>query len=139
MDFSINGKGIIRNNTPEDLLQKYIPEISRLHDIYDKFNIYQKQTIVRGVFKDRLLWDDNSFRTAFINPTFKDNMLNINEKGLLFYEQPFRKPGVTPVSTRRRNRTGTVSYRCLRPTRLPVPPAGHIFKETRFFSGLQTY
>ena len=26
--------------------------------------------------------------------------------------------------TQRRNRTGTVSYRCLRPTRLPVPPAG---------------
>ena len=33
--------------------------------------------------------------------------------------------------TQRRNRTGTVSYRCLRPTRLPVPPAGHFLSTMR--------
>jgi RNA polymerase sigma factor (sigma-70 family) len=27
--------------------------------------------------------------------------------------------------TQRRSRTGTVSHRCLRPARLPIPPAGH--------------
>ena len=35
------------------------------------------------------------------------------------------------LCTQRRNRTGTVSYRCLRPTRLPVPPAGHFLSTMR--------
>ncbi len=28
------------------------------------------------------------------------------------------------LSTRSRSRTGTVSHRCLRPARLPIPPSG---------------
>lgn len=30
------------------------------------------------------------------------------------------------LSTRSRSRTGTVSHRCLRPARLPIPPSGQI-------------
>ena len=65
------------------------------------------------------------FKTAFIDPTF-NNILKVKQKGLLFNEQPFKVLGLSPVSTQRRSRTGTVSHRCLRPARLPIPPAGHV-------------
>ena len=101
--------------------------MSNLFSIYEKCNIYQKHAIARGVFKDNLAYGEGSFRTPFIDQTFEDNLQIVNKKGLLFYKQSSLKSDVFPIRTQRRNRTGTVSYRCLRPTRLPVPPAGHLF------------
>ena len=50
------------------------------------------------------------------------------------------------LSTRSRSRTGTVSHRCLRPARLPIPPSGLqqteittvISRNKEIFSGSQT-
>lgn len=125
LESSINGnhKSLIVTN--ENIKERLMPYMSKLHDIYDKGNIIQKQTLIRGVFKDNLTWSEGAFRTAFINPTFHDNLLKIKEKGLLFEEQSLINLDKSPVSTQCRSRTGTVSHRCLRPARLPIPPTGH--------------
>ncbi len=133
LEFALHGNKKSQIETSDDIIERLLPELSNLYQIYEKGNIIQKHTLIRGVFKDNLVWGEGMFRTAFIDPSFYDNVLKIKEKGLLFYEQPSRILGLSPVSTQRRNRTGTVSYRCLRPTRLPVPPAGHLL-----ICGLQT-
>lgn len=63
--------------------------------------------------------------------------LSIKFSVLILTKKPDENPKgeLNPVMcTQRRSRTGTVSHRCLRPARLPIPPAGHYF-----FSGLQMY
>lgn len=110
----------------ESIIDRVLPDLTNIHGIYDKSNIFQKHVIVRGVFKDNLVYSGGSLRTAYIDPAFHHNVLKIKKKGLLILEQPFRKSDLSPVSTQRRSRTGTVSHRCLRPARLPIPPAGHL-------------
>lgn len=34
------------------------------------------------------MWGGGMFRTAFVDPTFHDNVLKVNEKGLLFSSNP---------------------------------------------------
>jgi hypothetical protein len=51
------------------------------------------------VFKQNLTFSDGMFRTPFINEIFYDNYLILNEKGLLFVEQPSVFLGQNPVSS----------------------------------------
>lgn len=110
LEIALDGKKNLKIDTSEDLIQRLLPELSNLHQIYEKGNITQKHILIRGVFKDNLVWGGDMFRTTFIDPTFQDNLVKIKEKGLLFYEQPFLKSGVTPLGTQSRDRTGTVSH-----------------------------
>lgn len=125
LELALNDKNKPKIDTSDDIIERLLPELSNICQIYEKGNIIQKHTLIRGVFKDNLLWGGTMFRTDFIDPVFYDNVLKVKEKGLLFYEQPFQFSNLNPVSTQRRSRTGTVSHRCLRPARLPIPPAGH--------------
>ena len=127
LEYSLRSHQPSKIRNEDDLVEQLLPNLGNLFEIYEKSNITQKHTLIKGVFKDNLAWGDDMFRTTFIDPTFNDNILKFRKKGLLFNEQPFKVLGLSPVSTRRRNRTGTVSYRCLRPTRLPVPPAGRLY------------
>ena len=92
----------------DDIIERLLPELSNIFQIYEKGNIIQKHTLIRGVFKDNLSWGGEMFRTTFVDPAFYDNVLKVKEKGLLFYEQPSRILGVSPVSTQGRDRTGTI-------------------------------
>ncbi|WP_423213034.1 recombinase family protein [Olivibacter jilunii] len=110
LEISLEGKKKPKIDTSDDIIQRLLPELSNLYQIYEKSNITQKHMLIRGVFKDNLVWGSNMFRTTFINPIFEDNLLKIKEKGLLFYEQPSLKSGIIPLSTQGRDRTGTVSH-----------------------------
>jgi site-specific DNA recombinase len=134
LELLIKGKNEKIQTAENAVFDGYIPYMKNIFDIYDKCNIYQKHAIIRGVFKQNLVWGEGELRTPLINPVFEDKLLIIKEKGLLFYEQPFRNQDKSPISTQCRSRTGTVSHRCLRPARLPIPPTGHFF-----FSGTQIY
>ena len=127
MEMSLNGNPKSKIEI-DSLIDRVLPSLTNLFEIYEKCNIFQKHAIVRGVFKDNLVWAGGLLRTAFIDPTFRHNLLKINKKGLLFYEQPFDSSDISPVCTRSRSRTGTVSHRCLRPARLPIPPSGHFLR-----------
>lgn len=91
-------------NTSNSLVNKILPHLSNLSDIYNKSNVTQKQTLIRALFKDNLTWDDGMFRTKCIDPTFYDNLLKVNKKGLLFYEQPFAKSDNNPISVPQRTK-----------------------------------
>jgi hypothetical protein len=91
----------------DDMIERLLPELSNIYQIYEKGNIIQKHTLIRGVFKDNLLWGGGMFRTAFIDPVFYDNVMKVKKKGLLFYEQPSQIFDRNPVSTQSRGRTGT--------------------------------
>jgi site-specific DNA recombinase len=108
LDLALEGNNKPKIKKADDLIVRLLPELSNLFQIYDKGNIIQKQTLIRGVFKDNLLWGNGVFRTAFIDPAFYDNLLKINEKGLLFYEQPSSVLDVSPVSTQRRSRMSLI-------------------------------
>ncbi len=125
LEYSLNKKEPSKIRDEDELVERLIPGLGNLYEIYEKSNITQKHTLIRGVFKDNLVRGDDMFRTAFIDPTLNNNILKVKQKGLLFNEQPFKVSGLSPVSTRSLSRTGTVSHRCLRPARLPIPPSGH--------------
>jgi site-specific DNA recombinase len=101
----------------KDVVEKLLPWLENLSIIYNKSNVTQKHTLVRGLFEDSLVWGQGLFRTKYIHPTFHDNLLKINKKGLLFNEQPFKKSELNLVSTREQIRTAT-------PLPAPAPQAG---------------
>lgn len=83
----------------ETIIDRVLPDLTNIHGIYDKSNIFQKHVIVRGVFKDNLVYSGGSLRTAYLDPAFHHNVLKIKKKGLLVLEQPFRKSDLSPVCT----------------------------------------
>ena len=106
-----------RIKSDKDIVERLLPRLENLFLLYDKANVTQKHTLVRGLFKDSLLWGHGSFRTKSLDRTFHDNLLKVNKKGLLFNEQPFKKLTMNLVSTRKQIRTAT-------PFRAPPPQDG---------------
>ena len=111
LEYSINSSSMPKINKNIDIIQRLLPRLSNLYEIYEKGNITQKHTLIKGVFKHNLHWADGAFRTKYIDPTFHDNLLKIKEKGLLFNEQPFRKSDINPISTPNRIRTYDLRFR----------------------------
>ncbi len=66
LESSINGNQKSKALNNENIKERLMPYMSKLYDIYDKGNIVQKQTLIRGVFKDNLTCGEGAFRTAFI-------------------------------------------------------------------------
>lgn len=106
-----------RIKSDKDIVERLLPRLENLNLLYDKSNVTQKHTLVRGLFKDSLLWGQGSFRTKSLDRTFYDNLLKVNKKGLLFNEQPFKKLTMNLVSTQEEIRTPT-------PIQAPAPQAG---------------
>jgi site-specific DNA recombinase len=65
-----------------------IPALLDLVAIFKKATVFQKHTILREVFKGGLTYVGGLFRTPFLNSALAHNELILNEKGLLFVEQP---------------------------------------------------
>ncbi|PLW91311.1 recombinase family protein [Mucilaginibacter sp.] len=85
LEMALSGRAKMKDSN-EAVFERVLPWMSNLFGIYDKCTIYQKHSIVRGVFKDNLAYSEGAFRTPFIDPTFEDNSLILKEKGLLFLE-----------------------------------------------------
>ena len=75
LEYQLNGTTKKAIDNSDDIVDRILPNLGNLYEIYEKGNITQKHTLIRGVFKDSLLWGEGSFRTAFIDPTFYDNVL----------------------------------------------------------------
>lgn len=58
-------------------LLNFIPNLKNLYAIYEPADLFQKHSLVRGVFKDNLSYADGMFRTPYLNPIFNHNILNI--------------------------------------------------------------
>lgn len=106
-----------KKGTVESIIERVLPSLRNVFDIYEKGNIFQKHSIVRVLFKENLAYGGGSFRTNYIHPAFHANALEMNAKGLLFYEQAFENSNNNLVSTQEEIRTPT-------PVRAPAPQAG---------------
>ena len=99
LEYNLNGIKKTKTQEEDSIIKRLLPNLGNLYEIYEKSNITQKHTLIRGVFKDSLLWGEGSFRTAFTDPVFYYNLLKIKEKELLFHEQPFRNSDNFPFCT----------------------------------------
>jgi site-specific DNA recombinase len=80
-------------------LERLLPALTNLFDVYEKANITAKNKLVKAVFKHNLVYSEGAFRTPSINDAFSLNYLNANKKGLLFVEQPLAFSGQNPFSS----------------------------------------
>lgn len=55
-----------------------LPYLVNLSAIYDKANLNQKHSLLCGVFKHGLTYKESAFRTPYLNPAFRHNLLKIN-------------------------------------------------------------
>lgn len=104
-----------------DVIVRVVPALTNIFGIFDKCDIYQKHAIIRAVFKDNLCYGGGMFRTPYIDPTFKDKILILKKKGLLFYEQSFKISEDNPLCTLEGTRTPDPRFRkpLLYPAELP--------------------
>ena len=70
LEYQLNGIKKTTIDNSDDIVERILPNLGNLYEIYETGNITQKHTLIRGVFKDSLLWGNGSFRTVFIDPTF---------------------------------------------------------------------
>ncbi len=94
-------------------LNRLLPLMSNIRMIYSNATLSRKQSLIRGVFKHNLTYVDGTFRTASIEPAFRDNALIANKKGLLEIEEAKDIWDEIPSSTQKQIRTATP---------LPAPP-----------------
>ena len=109
-----------------ELYDNVLPYLSDLNFIYNKAeDVEEKQSFLKGIFWGGFTKEKIGGRTELINPMFYPNSLKIGE--LLRVKNVGKSNDIEdfPTCTRDRSRTGTVSHRCLRPARLPIPPPGH--------------
>lgn len=67
---------------------RLLPNLMQFDKIYHQATLKQQHTIINQTFKHGLVFTGSGFRTFSINPALSHNLLKMNEKGLLFVEQP---------------------------------------------------
>ncbi len=53
---SLNTEEKPKIKSDDDIVEKLLPYLKNLHLIYDKSNVNQKHTLIRGIFKANLVW-----------------------------------------------------------------------------------
>jgi len=91
----------LKNSGPDkwQQLERFMPALTNVFDIYEKAKISAKINLVKGVFKHNLVYSEGAFRTPSISEAFAYNSLKAKEKGLLFVEQPLVFSGQNPFSS----------------------------------------
>jgi len=91
----------LKNSGPDKWgqLERFMPALTNVFDIYEKAKISAKINLVKGVFKHNLVYSEGAFRTPSISELFAYNSLKAKEKGLLFVEQPLVFSGQNPFSS----------------------------------------
>ncbi|WP_426671984.1 recombinase family protein [Mucilaginibacter sp. McL0603] len=91
----------LKNSGPDkwQQLERFMPALTNVFDIYEKAKISAKINLVKGVFKHNLVYSEGAFRTPSISEAFAYNSLIAKEKGLLFVEQPLVFSGQNPFSS----------------------------------------
>jgi len=76
--------------------EKYNLIMSSISDVpaaFNSFTLIHKHRFIRAVFDNSLSYRDGAYRTPFLHTLFRYNELILNEKRLLFVEQPIKKIG----------------------------------------------
>ena len=81
-------------------LEKVLPFLLSIKNLYRELNLGGKQRLLKEVFKAGLIFDGTCYRTPFLHPAISHNYLKIKEKGFLIVEQSYENLGVSPICTR---------------------------------------
>ncbi len=120
-------------SNPKELINFSCQLAARLAPAWMMGDIYQKKIFQNALFPEGLAYDSkiDHYRTPVLNRVIAliaDLSMGLGEnksRTSLFYEEKsgsVPEVGVEP--------TRPLSHRCLRPTRLPIPPSGHAIKRT---------
>jgi len=107
MNADVDRANLGRGRDPMALLEKSINVLSNMRQVYENATLEKQQSLIKLVFKEKLVYCEGEFRTPAIDPIFLSNTLGINEKGLLKFEKPTNLGTLVPSSTRGGNRTRT--------------------------------
>lgn len=80
-------------------LEKALPYLCDMKNLYHKLGINAKQKLLKMWFKPTLIYDGEVLRTNLLHPSLMANYLTIKEKRLLNKEQPslsFAKNSIVP-------------------------------------------
>ncbi|WP_260607600.1 recombinase family protein [Chitinophaga polysaccharea] len=80
-------------------LEKALPHLCDMKNLYHKLGINAKQKLLKMWFKPTLIYDGEVLRTNLIHPSLMANYLSIKEKRLLFVEQPSLSFAKNSIST----------------------------------------
>ena len=80
-------------------LEKVIPFLSNIKNLYRELNLVGRQRLLTEVFKAGLIFDGTCYRTPFLYPAISHNYLKIKEKGVFIVEQSYENLGVIPICT----------------------------------------
>lgn len=86
----------------DDVWNTFKSEFHKLSDmkfLYHNATLLQKQLFIRLVFNSKLYYSNGSYRTPEILPIFVNNVLAINKKSLLVFDQEAVKQGENPLCT----------------------------------------
>lgn len=77
--------------------QKQIYKLTKISQIFKNSELSAQHAFLKRVFKHGLTFREGAFRTIFMHPLFEHNLLILNEKRLLFLEQPGQNFGGVPL------------------------------------------
>ncbi len=80
-------------------LEKALPYLCDMKNLYHKLGINAKQKLLKMWFKPTLIFDGEVLRTNLLHPSLMHNYLSIKEKRLLFVEQPSLSFAKNSIST----------------------------------------
>jgi site-specific DNA recombinase len=83
-----------------DKLNQMLAVLSDLRAEFEKLTLDRQHQFINWVFDNSLSYENNIYRTAYLNELFRHNLLTLKEKGLLEIVAPVKVLGITPRSTR---------------------------------------
>jgi site-specific DNA recombinase len=101
--------GLLDNSVSDKINRQLalLPLLINIPAIYDRATLNQKHSLLHGVFKHGLSYSEGAFRTPYITPALRHNLLKMNKKGLLFLEQPSSEFNRIPSCAEEGTRTPT--------------------------------
>ncbi|MCX2483207.1 hypothetical protein [Pedobacter sp. MR2016-24] len=67
IDAVLTGDEKPRIKSDKDIFERLLPRLENLFLLYEKGSVTQKHTLIRGLFKDSLVWRQGSFRTKYLD------------------------------------------------------------------------
>ena len=64
-------------------LERFMPALTNVFDVYEKAKISAKINLVKGVFKHNLVYSEGAFRTPSISEAFAHNSLKAKKRAAL--------------------------------------------------------
>ena len=66
---------------------KNLKYLTNLDSLYERLDTLEKRELVNMVFDSKLYYENGAYRTTYMAEIFSDNILNMKELNLLYYQK----------------------------------------------------